>query len=166
MKINSILMRMLAICVIAVGLTSAANAAQFTYDISYDDILKGNYNLVSGQRKCMLVTNAYTPNKATHTKRSDVTNEVTGTGYTAGGVNCTVAVTLDTTNHRSVITVTVPAWTTSTITAFAVVVYNSRGGASSADELFFYGDFGANVSSTASTFQVTFATPIYITHGT
>jgi hypothetical protein len=165
LKHTSIFARIVAALVLCIGF-GAAQAAQFTYDIAYDDILKGNYNLSSGTRKCMLVTNAYTPNKATHTKRSDVTNEVTGTGYTAGGVTCTLAVTLDTTNHRSVITVSVPAWTTSTITAYALVIYNSRGGASSADELFFYGDFGGNISSTASTFTVSFSAPIYITHGT
>jgi Flp pilus assembly protein TadG len=163
-KLKSICIQLIAALALAIGFTSA-HAVQFTYDVSYDDILKGNYNLTQAL-KCMLVTSSYTPNRATHTRRNQVTNEVTGTGYTAGGQTCTVAVTLDTTNHRSVLTVTVPPWTSSTITAYAVVIYRDRGGASSADELFFYGDFGgSNVSSSASTFQVTFSTPIYITHG-
>ena len=39
--------------------------------------------------KCMLVTASYTPNFETHTNKSDVTNEVSGTGYTAGGETLT-----------------------------------------------------------------------------
>lgn len=35
--------------------------------------------------KVMLTTSTYTPNADTHDYKDDVTNEVTGTGYTAGG---------------------------------------------------------------------------------
>lgn len=35
--------------------------------------------------KCMMTTSAYTPNLDTHDYKDDVTNEVTGTGYVAGG---------------------------------------------------------------------------------
>ena len=47
--------------------------------------------------KVMLCTSTYTPNQDTHRYKSSVTNEVTGTGYTAGGATLgTVAVTYDT----------------------------------------------------------------------
>lgn len=36
--------------------------------------------------KIMLTTSTYSPNLDTHEVKSDVTNEITGTGYTAGGV--------------------------------------------------------------------------------
>lgn len=36
--------------------------------------------------KCMLTTSTYAPNLSTHETKSDVTNEVSGTNYTAGGV--------------------------------------------------------------------------------
>lgn len=42
-------------------------------------------NLQSDVIKNVLVTNSHTPNFNTHTVSSDITNEVTGTGYTAGG---------------------------------------------------------------------------------
>jgi hypothetical protein len=45
-------------------------------------------------------------------------------------------------------------WASSTITARAAVIYKSRGGASSADELVCYVDFGADVSSSAATFSL------------
>ena len=35
--------------------------------------------------KVMLTTSLYTPDQDTHDFKNDVTNEVTGTGYTAGG---------------------------------------------------------------------------------
>lgn len=51
-------------------------------------------SLVSGGVKVMITTSAYTPNQAAHDFKDDVTNEVLGTGYSAGGfalVNPTVA---------------------------------------------------------------------------
>lgn len=39
--------------------------------------------------KAMLTTSTYTPNRSTHNYKDDVTNEVTGTGYTAGGTTMT-----------------------------------------------------------------------------
>jgi hypothetical protein len=48
----------------------------------------------------MLVGSGYTPNYDVHEFRSDVTSEVTGTGYTAGGIAQTGELTtLDATNH-------------------------------------------------------------------
>jgi hypothetical protein len=49
--------------------------------------LNGNgVDLDTDTIKAMIVTSAYTPSKASHVFRSSVTNEVTGTGYTAGGI--------------------------------------------------------------------------------
>jgi hypothetical protein len=97
------------------------------------------------------------PNIDTHTKRSDVTNEVTGTGYTAGGVALTSAsrspTTRPTTGPSSLSAN--PSWATATITARGAVIYKSRGGAATADELVCYLDFGSDQTSTAGTFTVT-----------
>lgn len=108
----------------------------------------------------MLVTSTYSPNKDTHLKRSDVTNEVVGTGYTAGGAATTVTVTKDTANDRLDIEFSNVSWTGATITARAAVIYKRRGGLSSADELVAYVDFGSNVSSTNAAFAVTFSSPL------
>ncbi len=103
----------------------------------------------------MLTTSSYTENKDTHDFRDDVTNEVTGTGYSAGGqaVTCTVS-SVDTANDRFTITFAQVTWTTSTITARKAVYYKRRGGASSADELICVNDFGSDVSTTAGTFTL------------
>jgi hypothetical protein len=109
--------------------------------------------------RVMLVTSTYTENKDTHTKRSDVTNEVTGTGYTAGGAITTVTVAaVDTANDRVVITFGAVSWATSTITARKAVIYKSRGGLASADELVGVVDFGTDVVSVAGTFSLTAST--------
>jgi hypothetical protein len=47
--------------------------------------LNKTINLASDALKVELLTSTYTPNLDTHTFQSDLTNEVSGTGYTAGG---------------------------------------------------------------------------------
>lgn len=96
--------------------------------------------------------------------RNDIPNEVTGAGYTAGGVAVTVTVgAFDTTNNRTPITLTslAPGWTSSTITAVGGWLYKNIGSAAT-DELIAFIDFGATVSSTTSNFNVTFSAPIYV----
>ena len=123
-----------------------------------EDLARGAIDMDTDTFKVMLVTSAYTENKDTHTKRSDVTNEVTGSGYTAGGVTCTVTVTKDTTNDRLDITLGAVSWPSSTITARKAAYYKSRGGASSADELVAVNDFGSDVISTGATFSLALST--------
>lgn len=108
----------------------------------------------------MLVTVAYVPDKDTHLKRSSVTAEVVGVGYTAGGQACALTVTKDTVNDRVDVALSVLTWTTATITARALVLYKSRGGAATADELVAYIDFGSDIISTAGNFTFTPSGPI------
>lgn len=136
--------------------------ASLIFDSYFDDLNKGNIVPNTDTFKGMLVTSTYTPNKGTHTKRSDVTNEVSGTGYTAGGTSVTCTVSLDTTNHRADVTISGPSWANSSITSRALVVYKSRGGASSADNLVAYIDFTSDVTSTNATFSVTISSPLRV----
>jgi hypothetical protein len=119
---------------------------------------KGAIDFDSDTFKVMLVTSSYTPDKDAHDFRNDVTNEVTGTGYSAGGEAATVTVTLDTANDRVNIELGEADWPASTITARAAVYYKSRGGASSADEIIAYIDFGGDVVSSGGTFALTAST--------
>lgn len=121
------------------------------------DIANGSIDLDTDTIKVMLVDSTYVPNIDTHAKRSDVTGEVTGTGYTAGGsalANKSVAV--DNTNDRAIFDADDVVWATATITARGAVLYKSRGGVATADELVAYIDFGADVSSTAADFTLQF----------
>lgn len=144
-----------ALAIAAVALPAAA--ADLVYDSFLDDVFAGNI-VKTDTFKCLLTTSGYTEDRGAHTKRSDVTNEVTGTGYTAGGNTVTFTFTKDTTNHRNRITVAATSWTSSTITARKMVCYKSRGGLASADELVFVNDFGSDVSTTSGTFTVNSST--------
>ena len=129
--------------------------ASVIYDSFFDDLSKGNIDLDTDTFKSMLVTATYAENKKTHTRRSDVTNEVAATGgYSAGGSAVTFTVTKDATNDRQNATYSNQVYSSSTITARKQVVYKSRGGASSADELVCVNDFGSDVITTGGTFTV------------
>lgn len=132
--------------------------ASAIYLSSLDDMARGNWSPEDDTHKVLLTTSAYTENKTAHDRRDDVTNEVTGTGYTAGGASCSVTVTKDTGNNRVDITLGGATWPTSTITARKAVYYKSRGGAASADELAAVNDFGSDVTSTGATFTLNAST--------
>lgn len=137
--------------------------ASLTYTSFYYDLARGAIDADTDSFKIMLVTSSYTPSKSGHTKRSDVTNEVAaGGGYATGGIAIACTVAIDTVNHRVTFTFANVNWPTATILAAAAVIYKSRGGASSADELVAYVDFGGNIISTADTFSVTLTSPITI----
>lgn len=128
--------------------------ASLIYNSAVDDMARGAIDFDTDTFKVMLVTSSYTPNKDTDDKRNDVTNEASGTGYTAGGVTSACTVTKDTANDRVTLSFAAVSWASSTITARGAVIYKSRGGASSADELVAYNDFGSDVASASGTFTV------------
>jgi len=132
--------------------------ASLIYNSAIDDMARNNIDFDTNTFKAMLVTSSYTPNKDTHDRLDDVTNEVSGTGYTAGGATSAVTVTKDNTNDKVTIQFGAVSWASSTITARGCVYYKSRGGASSADELVAYNDFGSDVSSAGGTFDVAAST--------
>lgn len=104
--------------------------------------------------KGLLVDDGYTPDFTTHDFRNDVTNEVVGTGYTAGGVVITAT---EITLSGGVLTYDAAdsSWPASTIpSAMAEVGYVGRGGASSADELLWLSDFVTAASTTNGTFTI------------
>lgn len=115
--------------------------------------LKGDLDFDTVTVNVMLVASGYTPDKD-HDYRNDITNEITGTGYTAGGATVTATLTRDTANDRIDITFAAASWPSSTLTARYAVYYIARGGASSADDLIMLDDFGANITSTADTFSL------------
>lgn len=135
--------------------------ASLNFNSAIEDLAKGLIDFDTDSFKMLLVTSAYTPNKDTHLKRSDVTSEVAnGNGYTTGGNAVTATVTKDTTNDRVDVTFSNPSWPSATFTARAGVIYKSRGGAATADELVAYVDFGADVTATNGTFSVTLTSPL------
>lgn len=101
--------------------------------------------------KAMLVTDTYTPNFDTHDFHNDVTNEVSGTGYTAGGT--TVAgVASGVASGFYTFDANDFSWTTATFTARGDVVYDSTPGSTSTNWLLFARTYGSDFSVTAGTF--------------
>lgn len=132
--------------------------ASIIYNSFLDDVFRGNIDCDTDTFYVLLVTSSYTEDKDVHDKRDDVTNEVSGTGYTAGGVAATVTVTKDTANDRIDVSLGSASWASSTITARKAVYYKRRGGAASADELVAVNDFGSDVVTSSGTFTLNAST--------
>ena len=118
------------------------------------NIMNGGIDLDTQTIKVALVTSTFAPNIDTEEDFADVTNEITGTGYTAGGQALTTkAVTIDDTDNEGVFDADDVTWSTSTITARgAVVYYDSTVAATSL--LICYLDFGSDQTSTAGDFTI------------
>ena len=129
--------------------------------------LNGAVDLDTDTIKVLLVTASYTPDQDAHAFRSDVTNEVAnGNGYVTGGAAlANKAVTQDNTGNTGVFDADDLTWSASTITARGAVLYKSRGGASSADELIAYVDFGSDKTSSSGNFTIQWASGGIITLG-
>ena len=92
--------------------------------------------------------------------RNDVTNEVVGAGYTAGGSAVTLTVAaVDTVNNDIEVSCSSVSWTSATITAVGGIIYKVNGSAGS-DELVSFIDFGGPISSTSGTFTVNVTDPL------
>lgn len=132
--------------------------ASLIYDSFLQDAVTGAIDVDSDTFYVMLLSASYTPNKGTHNRRDDLTNEITATGYTAGGKAATVTTSLDTTLHKLTITLGSADWTAFSGTARYAAYYKRRGGASSADELVALNDFGTDVTITGTTFALAVST--------
>lgn len=103
--------------------------------------------------KVLLVTDSEAPNFETHDFRADITAEVTGTGYTAGGIALT---STEVTIGSGILTFDAAdsSWASSTIAnAMAAVGYFNVGSAAT-DQLWFLSDFVTAVSTTNGTLAV------------
>ena len=107
--------------------------------------------------KVALVTSSYSPDKDTHEHFDDVTNEVSGTGYSAGGNTVTGTLTLSTANDRLTLEFASTSWTSATITARGAVYYSSTGTASTST-LIAYNDFGSDVVVSSGTLALAAST--------
>lgn len=134
--------------------------ASLVYDSCIYDTSKGDIDWDNHSFKMMLVGTGYTPNKGTHTNRSHVTSEVSGTNYDAGGLAITFALANDTTNHWTTITFNSLQYSNLTVSGIrAGVIYKTTGTANT-DLLVAYVDFGSSYSPSAQHFVASFTTPL------
>ena len=80
------------------------------------------------------------------------TNEISGTGYTAGGNTLTIASNSTTSGTTAFVDFSDTSWTSSSITARGALIYKPGGTNHSVAVL----DFGENKSSVSGTFTITF----------
>jgi hypothetical protein len=109
--------------------------------------LTGTYTPLADTMKIALYTNSATLD-ATTTVYS-ATNEVVGTGYTAGG-NTLTGNAISSGGTTAWLTFSDSSWTTATITARGALIYDSTRSNAAIAVL----DFGADKVSTAGTFTV------------
>ena len=118
-------------------------------------LLDGDMDFSSGTSdafKIALYTSSATMSAAT--TAYSATNEVSGTGYTAGGNTLTVVVPT-TSGTTAFLDFADSTWTTATITARGALIYRSSGSGNPAVAIL---DFGADKASTGGSFTITFPT--------
>jgi hypothetical protein len=114
--------------------------------------------------KIMLLTNAYTLNQDTHVYKSDLTNEVAGTGYTAGGATlASKAITYTGATNVVMLDADDPDWPNSTIVARYAIIYDSSPATDATRPLLGYIDFGQDRQSDGGAFHITFAAAGFLT---
>ena len=105
--------------------------------------------------KVMLTTSLYVPDQDVHDYKNDVTNEVTGTGYTAGGASlASKTVTYTAATNKHTLDAADTSWANSTITARVAVVYDATPATDATRPLICYQLSDADITSNAGTFTV------------
>jgi hypothetical protein len=101
--------------------------------------------------KVALYTSSATLSAAT--TAYSATNEVSGTGYVAGGNTLTISTNPTTSGTTAYLDFADTTWVSATITARGALVYLANGGTNPAIAVL---DFGANKTSTAGDFTIQF----------
>lgn len=115
------------------------------------ELFQGIHDITDGGDTIKLALFDSTVDLGPDTTAYSTTNEVTGTGYSAGGAALTV-VDPTSVGYTAFVDFADVTWSTSTITARYGLIYNS----SKADRAIAVLDFGSNRSSSASDFTVRF----------
>jgi hypothetical protein len=130
------------------------------YGKALENLMKGLIDVEDDTIKVALTTEDYTPDQDAHVNFSDVTNEVSATGYTAGGQELgTKSLSYATVTNELFFKAGDVKWTvTGSLTARNAVIYKDTGLAT-ASPLIAYGIFNdngspANVTATDGDFNI------------
>jgi len=129
--------------------------ADTIYNRFFANLMNKEVDLEADTIRVALLTSSYTINKD-HNTWSDVSaNEVSGTGYTAGGATlANKSVTQDDTNDQATFDADNVTWSSSTITARYAVLYDDT---LTNDDLLAIFDFGSDQSSSNGDFTLQFS---------
>ena len=112
------------------------------------ELYQAIHDLTTDTLKIALYTNSATLNETTTVYST--TNEITGTGYTAGGATIT-GVTVNSSGYTAYVSFNNPSWTAASFTTRAALIYNSSKSNRSIAVL----DFGSDKTVSNNTFVVT-----------
>ena len=134
--------------------------SQTLTDAFLQDCLDGGQDLGNGGNTLKIALYTSSASLGATTASYNNSNEVSGTGYTAGGATLSSqAVAYDSTNQVAYFDAADPAWTTATITARGALIYNNTKSNASIAVL----DFGSDYTSTAGTFTIQLPSAAYNT---
>tara|TARA_R110000782_G_scaffold201101_1_gene289877 strand:- start:324 stop:755 length:432 start_codon:yes stop_codon:yes gene_type:complete len=126
---------------------------QVLTDTFKQDCLDGGQNLGSGGDTLKIALYTSSATLGATTSAYTTTNEVSGTGYTAGGATLSSqAVAYDSTNNVAFFDAADPSFTSATITARGALIYNNSKSNAAIAVL----DFSSDFSSSNGTFQIQF----------
>ena len=129
------------------------------YGLGIKGLALGRFNVGTDTFKCSLHSATYVPNGDTHEYWSSATNEVSGPGYTAGGVALTsVAATWSAGDQALKLTCANPTWVNATLTGVRIAVFYKVGGSAATSPLLAYIDFESDQSVTGADVSITLPT--------
>jgi len=130
-----------------------------TYNEAKDKIAKGELSLGTDSLKIALFTSSYIPNIDTDLNFSDISaNEISGTGYTAGGnAIANVLVQKDLVNDRVDLPADNSVFTAATLTFKIAVIYKDTGNPATST-LVSFNDFGTDQTIVAGDLTLNLST--------
>jgi len=144
--------------------------ASFNFTNLARALVKGEIDFDTATFKVLLVSSVPTTTDTTGDKhtwidRADITNEITGTGYTAGGISQAFTLNAATLvgGAQSVSWTDITnGWTSSTLSAVGAIIYLDTGVAAN-DLLLHFVDFGGTVTCTAGNFSIDYTSNFIVT---
>mgnify|MGYP003576003080 FL=1 len=113
------------------------------------NLWKGVIDLETDVIKALLVEDSYQPAESSpHEFRTDVPGEISGPGYTAGGVTLTgKQVTVDAGTHQAVFSADIPSWSNASFSAAGLVLYRDTGDPATSPLIGYLGLGGVHTST-------------------
>ena len=119
------------------------------------DTTQINIDFLADTIKYQFVSDTYTPDFNTHTTETNITNEVTGTGYTTGGEALASKTWAAATGVLTFDAADVSLATTTLSAVRGVVIFDDTPTTPVADPLILAMTFGADYTTSAGTFAIT-----------
>jgi len=130
-------------------------ATSALYTLALRSLVSGDFAWEAGLFKVLLLDSTYVPNQDTHRYYSDLTGQVVGEGYIAGGAEVLGrSLAVDPVTNKITLRCFSPEFPVMTVTPRYAVFYNDTG-TQGGSALLCWWDFGANVVVTADTLTLT-----------